>query len=112
MYYEFTVEEPLEIGEATEYHYYVRLGDKLTKHKEPMQKRFVRHLAEQHYGHPVKNPTQRVYVGDSVFSVTQKTTDAKWHVVIRKNKTLGARNARLGKLGLYSNRRGKTIPKG
>lgn len=112
MFYNFQVEEPVVFESGTEYHYYVQLGAKLTKHKEPMQKRFVRHLAEQHYGHPVKNPTQKVYVGDSVFSVTQKIDDGRWHIVIKNNKTLGANNARLGKLGIKRNRRGKTIPKG
>jgi len=115
MLYNFQVEEPIESNLLdpsfkTEYHYYVELGPKFTEHSIPLQKRFVRHLAQEHFGHPVKNPTQKIYVHDSVFTVTEKK-DGKWHVVISTTNS-GARHARLGRLGILYDRRGKTIPKG
>jgi hypothetical protein len=62
--------------------YFVEFDAEL-KNKFPvaLQKRRARKIAEEHYGCPVKNPTQKRYVYEHYFSETREQ-DGGWFIEI------------------------------
>lgn len=67
--------------------YVIWLGKDLAKMPETIQKRWVRKRVEQEYGSPIKNPTQKRYLYESFFSVTENTVEdneIRWDLTVSK----------------------------
>lgn len=63
--------------------YLFELGGKLKEMPESIQKRWVRKKAEEHFGHPVKNPTQKREWWHCYFSETVQKEPGVWFVYIK-----------------------------
>lgn len=62
--------------------YLIELGETHLTKPEAIQKRFVRRKAEEHFGSPVKNPTQKREWYHCYFKETKEIEPGKWFVYI------------------------------
>jgi len=69
--------------------YIIELGEELARLSVPLQKRWVRKRAEQEYGSPIKNPTQKRYIWEPYFIETKNINESAedaipvWKIVIQ-----------------------------